>query len=160
MAPLIWLAVSGISATLYRVGGMSKDDEARPKWVPKWLRRSWVRDWLIPLVSLGYLLTLWGLQNSTGWLLLLPCILLNSGALSTYWDWLFKEKDNFYMHGFMCSLALFPLYWAGIHWYAILIRAVVCALGMGVWSNIMDKDIIEEGGRGFIHTATIPLLLI
>jgi len=38
------------------------------------------------------------------------------GALSTYWDFLFKDVDNFYMHGFMIGLSYIALAWFGFAW--------------------------------------------
>ena len=42
-----------ISAVLYRAGGMDKDDNAKPEWIPKWLRHSIVRDIGCSLVTLA-----------------------------------------------------------------------------------------------------------
>jgi hypothetical protein len=156
---LIWLLLSCSSGILYRAGGMDKGNLARPKWIPVWLRQSWIRDWLIPLVSLGLMLTLWQPNNALGWISLLPCIALNGAALSTYWDWLFGY-DNFYFHGFGCGLALLPLIFAGLAWQWILVRAIVLGLSMGLWSFIVGNDEIEEYGRGLLHTLTIPIILI
>ncbi len=159
MKIILWLLASILSVILYRTGGMSKDDNARPEWIPKFMRRSWVRDWLIPFVSLGYLLTLWQPEYGIEWLFFLPCIVLTGLTLSTYWDWLF-EYDNYWFSGFCVGLALSPLIFAGIHWYAILIRAVVLVLAWGVWCKIFGDDVIEEMGRGGFIIASLPLLII
>jgi hypothetical protein len=88
------------------------------------------------------------------------------GAVSTYWDFLFCNKDNFYMHGFMIGLSYITLAWFGIAWWLILIRAIILALGMGLLNKYTNKwklkhpDIIEELGRGAIITLTLPLLLL
>lgn len=82
------------------------------------------------------------------WYLYIIFYALSGGALSTYWDWLFGGKDNFYLHGLGCGLAAIPLFWAGIPWEAILIRTIICAVGMGLWSMWVDIDYKEEMGRG------------
>jgi hypothetical protein len=142
---IIFSILSGI---LYRLGGIGKSF------------RFWMRDWTIPFVIYGLLITYKHPANTLGWLMFLPTIALTGGALSTYWDFLFKNEDNYYMHGFMIGLACLPLFWIGLHWWAILLRAVICALGMGIWSKLIDDVNLEEGGRGFITCATIPLLLL
>jgi hypothetical protein len=87
------------------------------------------------------------------------------GALSTYWDFLFGDRDNFYMHGFMIGLSYSPLAWFGVKWWLILIRAVVLAAGMGLVNWLANKyhwkcsDIIEENFRGAFIALTLPLLL-
>lgn len=153
---VIWLVLSIITMILYRAGGMGRDADAKPVWMPMWMRYPWIRRVIIPFVSLGYLLMMWRPVNAFGWWMFLPAIGLNSASLSTYWDELFGY-DNHWFHGFACGLSLFPLCLAGLPWIGMLIRSLVCAVAMGVWSRIISKDTLEEYGRGFIHTATIPI---
>lgn len=61
-----------------------------------------------------------------------------------------KGKDNFYMHGFGCSLATIPLLWCGVPWWILLIHAIICTVGMGLWSKLISWDVAEESGRGFL----------
>lgn len=135
-----------ISAILYRAGGMGQEDTAKPTWMPKALRHSWVRDWLCPGVLLILTLCLFGFHTDFWW-----CYLIYYGLcglfFSTYWDWLFGY-DNYYMHGFGLSLATIPLFWCGVPWYILVIHAVICTVGMGVWSSLINTDYIEEYGRG------------
>ena len=147
MTFLIWLLASCLCGILYRLGGIGKPF------------RTWMRDWIIPLVAYGYLLTLWHPVSLIGWLMLVPAIALTGGALTTYWDELFGY-DNYWFHGFMIGLTSFPLLWSGIHLYAICIRAVLLAVLMGGWSKIFGNVWVEECGRGAFISATIPLLLI
>ncbi len=144
---LILLIASIISGILYRLGGIGKPF------------KSWMRDWLIPPLTYLTLLFFWQPSTLLGYLLILPAITITGAALTTYWDWLFGF-DNFWFHGFMIGLATFPLYWAGIHWWAIGIRAIILAILVGGWSKLIGWDTAEEWGRGFIATITIPLLLI
>jgi hypothetical protein len=79
--------------------------------------------------------------------MLLPFYILSGGALSTYWDWAFGGKDNYYAHGFGCGLAGFALV-TFVPWWILTIRLIICTLGMGLWSKWVDQDWLEEGGRG------------
>lgn len=136
-----------VSAILYRAGGMGQEPTAEPKWIPTWLRKSWVRDWLLPGVLL---FSVFSFLGPFSWLFLGMCLLsyiLSGAALSTYWDWLFGY-DNFYAHGFFCGLAGVPLIWAGVPWPLIVGRIVICTVGMGLWSKFAGKDYVEEMGRG------------
>jgi len=145
---LLLFVASALSAILYRAGGMSKDKEAKPKWIPNWLRRSWVRDWLCP--ACFFLALSVFCQPSS--LLALGLVLLSYGlsgaALSTYWDWITGE-DNFWLHGVGCGLATIPLV-VFVPWWILLIRLVVCGVGMGMWSKWIGDDVVEEIGRGAI----------
>lgn len=128
--------------------------------------KSWQRDWLIPPLTCGLLFYLKTPSVWWQWLLALPIILLMGGALTTYWDSLFHDKDNFYMHGAMIGLAMFPAIWIGVHWWMILIRLIILSVFMGqlnYWVNkksVPFSDWIEELSRGFIIIATIPLLIL
>ena len=105
---LLTLFLSIISAIFYRAGGLSQD--STESWIPKWLRHSWVRDWLCPICALIPL----ALVHGSWWFLLAYVIL--AGALSTYWDFLFGF-DNFWFAGFMCGIAAFPLLFCGFVWW-------------------------------------------
>lgn len=144
---LVWLIGSIIASALYRAGGYGKPF------------KSWQRDWLCPACVYGVLLFFWQPLIWWQYLLFLPAYGLLGGALTTYLDSIFGY-DNFWVAGFLCGLAAFPLYWAGISWYAILIRAVVVGILWGGWCKIFGNDNVEELGRGFFISATIPLLLI
>lgn len=151
MKIIIWLVVSIICGLLYRAGGKGKPFNTK------------YRDLGCPLVAYTYL---WFIGNSglqeafplkIG--LFLVAYGLTFGVLTTYWDFLFKE-DNFYIHGFFVGLATIPCMFLGIHLYAIIIRTIILAFGMGLWSKIIGWDIAEEFGRGFLITATMPILII
>jgi hypothetical protein len=150
-----------ISATLYRLGGASKEDaEKEYGWIPKWIRSlPKKRDAGCGIVS-G--LMMWYLFPSTPWWIHLIAFGALWGMLSTYWDWMFGDEDNFWMHGLMCGMA-YLVY--GFHnpeifgWLAL--RAGVMAVFMGVWSHILFSDAwTEENGRGGIIPLSLLLLLI
>ena len=150
MKILLWFGLSIICGLFYRAGG--KGEPFNTKW----------RDLGCPAICLSYLWLLRssGLQGAL-WLkisLFLVTYGLMFGALTTYWDWLFKE-DNFWFHGFAIGLVCFPLFWAGINWWLIGIRAIILAIGMGLWSKIIGNDFWEEFGRGSLIILTIPLLI-
>jgi len=156
---IAWILATVLSALAYRAGGMGQESTARPKWIPKFMRRSWVRDWPIAVISLLTLLLWWQPATLLGWAMLICSIGLTGGAISTYWDDLFG-KTNYWFHGFIIGLAVFLLSFCGITWGAIILRAFMMAILIGGWCAIFSIDYVEEFGRGFFITATIPLLLI
>jgi len=142
MIQLTTIIASILAAILYRMGGSGN--------YPRQARMVGV-----PLVTT--LATL--VMGVHSWSLILYMGLM-VGAISTYWDFLFNDEDNFYLHGFMIGIAALPLMMAGVHWYAIIARSFILALFMGIWCKVWKWDIAEETGRGFSIVATIPLLLI
>lgn len=146
------LLASSLSALLYRLGGWSKGNKA-------------FRRFGCPLAAYGLLwLLLPGLGLKQA-LFGLFAYVLTSLALSTYNDWLAPDKSSenwlcWLVTGLLCGLAAFPLFWAGITWYSIIIRAVVLGALTMFWSEKISKDIWEEAVRGFLLTATIPILLV
>jgi hypothetical protein len=159
MRILAWIICCVLSAICYRAGGMGTESEAKPKWIPNWLRHSWIRDWLCPLFVYGSLATLLSPSSFLQWGMLVLCYPLLGGALSTYWDKLFGF-DNFWFAGFICGVASFPLIFCGVHWYIILVRAIVLAILWGAWCAWQSVDYVEEFGRGAFLVLTVPLLLI
>jgi len=153
------ICLSVLSAVLYRAGGMGKEETAEPKWIPMFLRHSWIRDWLCPLLVYGSLCIFWLPLSVLGWLLLAVSYALLGGALTTYWDELFGF-DNFWFSGFMCGVAAVPLCFCGFPFYIVLVRAIVLAVLWGAWCAIFNKDTTEEYGRGAFLVITVPLLLI
>ena len=82
---LLTLASIAITAVLYHAGGLSKEAK---DWIPKFMRRSWVRDWLCPLFNYLILVLWWHPATLLGWLMFIPAYGLTGLAFSTYWDWL------------------------------------------------------------------------
>lgn len=163
MKILLWLILSIISSICYRCGGMSKDDAAKPRWIPKWLRNTKTRDLGVSAVCLSLVYFLRPELKFEPFPLKFGLFLLVYGlmftALTTYWDELF-DYDNFYFHGLMIGLSTSPLCWVGVSWYAIGLYAVILTISMGLWSNAIKNDVWEELGRGFLITAVAPILLI
>lgn len=159
---LFSIAISGF---LYRCGGMSVDEVSK---IPKFLRKSWIRDWLIPAFSLIILFTWWKPNVWWGYLLILPTYILNGFALSSYWSWLTKlwrntktkYWENWLLHGFFIGLSFFLFIGVGLKWYSILVNALLSGLLMMWISERSGKVFTEEFGRGAISTATRLVLLI
>lgn len=151
---MIWILIlSVISAILYRAGGMSKDPSAEPKWIPVWLRQSWVRDWLCPMC----VLLLWFPGFNWGLIWWLLAYGATGGMLTTYWDWLFKF-DNFWFSGFMVGLAGLFLIGLGQPWMPLVGRSFLLAILWGAWSLAIGKDYVEEMGRGFFLVSTMAVI--
>jgi hypothetical protein len=82
-----------------------------------------------------------------------------AGMISTYWDFLFGDVDNFYVHGLMCGLAALAL--VGIYpWWLILARAAILGATMGLWCKIFKWAVLEEVGRGTFIVASLLLFLL
>lgn len=134
---LLSLLFSSLSGMFYRMGGKGKP------------YASWMRDWVCPAFCIATLLLWWQPSVSWGWALIPVVYGIMGGAYATYWDFLFGY-DNFYFHGFMIGLAVFPFCFAGLAWWIVLIQALISALAMGLWCKYNDNDVKEEVGRGFI----------
>jgi hypothetical protein len=151
---IVGILATILSSVLYRAGGYGKPF------------KTWIRDWLIPLILYSTIAFICVPKHLLGYICLTVAILPTGGALTSYWDFLFKGKDNFYFHGFMIGLGAFPLYWYGSHWYFILLRAILLAISFGLLNWYVNKkavphsDDIEEFSRGALIALTIPLLLI
>jgi len=148
MKILLWLIALLVSGVLYRMGGYGKPFNTK------------FRDMGCPAVSLIllFILGITGVWWKVGISYFLTFGLM-FGALTTYWDNIFKE-DNFYAHGLMIGVAALPLMIIGVHWYSILLRAGILSGLMGLWSFVIKNDTLEEAGRGVLVVATLPLCLI
>jgi len=147
-----------LSGILGRLGGRAKDDS----WYD-FASRSWVRDWLCPLIIILSLCLSMGFH----WSYVLVYI-LTALSLTTYWQFLFKE-DNLWFSGFMCGLGLLPLIFMGIYVWAIILRAVILGVVWGCLNKYLPpagvggkkriilwrRDIVEE----FLRYASIVILI-
>ena len=154
---MILLLIATITGAIaYRLGGASPGEFP---WLPAWLVRSRTRDIGVPLISLAYMF----LTGAWHWSLL-PCAVLFYGALTTYWDFMFNDVDNFYMHGFICGIAMLPLILGGFDWKFILIRAIILGMSMGLLNKYANKwhwknsVTIEECSRGALLIITLTIL--
>lgn len=122
--------------------------------------RTWMRDWICPLIAF---ITLWllGELKSCYWLAYLISYILMGFSLTTYYDTIFG-KDNFWVSGDLCGVAFLPLVFTGIIWQAILLRAIVLAIIWGSLNKylpskvlIWRRDVAEE----FLRYASVVLTL-
>jgi hypothetical protein len=149
-----------VSAVLYRLGGWGGEGRTKFPWLPGWLFDTKARDLGCPLVALGGMFSL-GIANAVPWWINVICFGAMFGALTTYWDFMFNDNDNFFMHGGMIALAYVPYaIVGGTSWLGAFTHVWVTAALCGIWSLIVGKDWVEEGGRGFIIIATLGFLLI
>ena len=80
--------------------------------------------------------------------------LLTWGALSTYWNF------RWFWHGFGIGMGMIPFAFVGIHWWAILLRAVVLGILIKWWSDREDNAVKEEFGRGALMVLTLPIVFL
>jgi hypothetical protein len=156
----VLLAASCFSGVLGRLGGRGKDGS----WYDC-ITDTAMRDWIIPFLFLLTVSLKVNIDFRVWWVYLLTYILMG-GAFTTYWDWLFNNKDNLFMSGFMVGLSTIPLEAIGIHRYSVLIYSVLL---MVIWGSIEKwfpklwfKDIgtPREFLRYMSVILTIPLLWI
>lgn len=160
MVVIYILLLALVSALFYRLGGWGGPGRDLFPTLPRWFFNTKARDIGCPLVALGALFVM-GVANVVPWWINLISFGLMFGALTTYWDsvpWN-KGKDNFYMHGAGIACAYLP-YIVGMGPSGPLIRVAVLTVGIGLWSHLIGKDWLEEGGRGFLIIATLPLMWI
>lgn len=138
MVILLSILGSIFSSICYHAGGL---DQTEPYWIPKWMRQSWVRDWICPFFCLLPLF----IQHPSWWFV--PAYGLMGAAFSAYWK--YKGNTNFWVSGLFVGLAAFPLLFCGFVWWLLLCRAIFIALWWGFWSAVIGNDHIEEHGRGF-----------
>ena len=127
-----------------------------------WYKKSWIRDWVCPLVVLA-VMEWFGKWH---WSLLL-CYPLMVGALSMYHKWLNpifgKPKTDCYwfnwlFHGLIVGLALLPYGYFTNTIDLVLERAYILGILTMVLSTIIDNDFWEETLRGGLIIATLKML--
>ena len=143
---IIWLLLSILSGIAYRLGGIGKPF------------KSWMRDGICPLIALVALWLLVGFKSSYWWAYLLTFGLM-WGALSTYWR-LDEKRWGYWAHGLGISISALPIIFITGNWLGFIIRCIVLTGLITIVSKYITKDWLEEGLRGFLTIATLPLLLI
>ena len=145
---MIQLLLMLFTGVLYRLGGIGKPYAT---WMRDWGISATYTVWLIFRTPIGY-------NPDYLWAYILSFIAMG-GALTTYWDRLFGY-DNFWMHGLMIGLAIFPLGICGaVSWSTVIIRGIYCGFMMGMVHYILeywklkDRDTWDEGFRGVVCMA-------
>ena len=152
---IINIILSLLSGILYRAGGMGKEYDAKPTWIPEKLRNTKVRDLGIPFVGVLVMVLMHGLH----WIYPL-CFLAVFGAQTTY----LKKKGqnakwfNWFLVGLLFSIAWIPFTIVTHNWLGFLYRTIIVTVFTTLWSEFNDDVFVEEFGRGFIQTATLFLL--
>lgn len=147
-----------LSAFLYRLGGLSKEEgKSKFPWLPLWIFNTKTRDIGCSVISVLWMFLFY--CDYFPWWIYLISFGATWGALTTYWDFIFGE-DNFFAHGAMIAAALFPFIILNGFWVGFVIRIVTLSLFMGIWCKIFGNADIEEYGRGGAIAATLPLMLI
>lgn len=129
--------------------------------------RSWMRDWLIPVIFISILL--WFKPQSLNLRSLMAYLIgfLALGAsLTTYWDFLFGF-DNLWLSGFIVGLSAIPFLWCGIALWVIIGRTLILAIIWGSLNKIKydrilfwRRDVAEEFLRYTSIIVTLFILLI
>lgn len=84
------------------------------------------------------------------------------GVQTTY----FKKKGtdarwwNWALVGLAFSLSVLPVIISNGLWVGFALRTIFLTPAIVMWSELIRKDYLEEGGRGGLQIASLPLLLI
>lgn len=140
----IFLVLTGGAGFLYTAGGSGK--------YPFWFREAGVMFcevigllvlgihswWLIAVMGATY-----GVQTT---------YFKKKGEDAVWWNWL--------LVGLAFSLSVLPVVISNHLWFGFILRTLILTSFTESWSVMTTKDWLEEGGRGGMQIATLPLLLI
>lgn len=152
---LLSLICGAASAVLYRMGGMGGEGRLKYPNLPKWFFDSKIRDLGLPTLMTAYYLS----TRQLHWSLFI-CFMLMFGSLTTYWKR--KGSDakwfNWLFTGLGYSICMLPFAISSGHYWGFIIRCLVVTATTVLWSQLIGKDWLEEGGRGFIINSTLWLI--
>lgn len=160
MLTIIYIILLALLAgLLYRLGGSAKNG----KW-NDFLKNTKTRDAGCPLLALIALWLLVGFKLSYWWAYLLT-FGLSWGAVSTYFSFLIEPEDDvtaieWAVTGLIYGVAAFPLYWTGVHWYAIAGRSIALGVAIMWLRERTGKVLKEERGSGILYILSTYILLI
>jgi len=146
------LGLSVISGILYRLGGKGGFKNA------KLIRRLGCP--FTALVTFIYLQPVWS------WQLGVACFvsyLFMYGAMTTYWDNWASEGIEWFewaLTSLVYGLSAIPIVWITGNWFGFGLRCLTLVVTITAWSQYFSNVVIEENGRGFLFTASIPLLFL
>jgi hypothetical protein len=144
MTLLTILIASIISGVCYRLGGGGHG-------------RLW-RVFGVPFCVLLAVLACFGVNLAIWWAYVIT-FGATAGAVSAYYQQ-DEKKWGYWAHGLGLALALLPIAFVTHHWLGFSIRCLFLTGAMTLWSQFTKWDVGEEFGRGFIITASIPLLFL
>jgi hypothetical protein len=135
------IILSLISSILYKIGGSGKEE------IP--FANSQYRDIGCPVVILIVLL-------SIGSSLLALCF------IRTYWDFVYNNHDNLYLHGLGIGMSMIPLAWSGVDWLNIVAYTSIVALSIGILNTICTRYYVKYSVwvEEFFRGAVIVLALL
>ena len=156
------IILSIVSGIFGRLGGRDKDG----LWYD-FISKTWIRDWLCPLIALIALWLLVGFKLSYWWAYLIAYGLMGV-SLSTYYDWMFK-KDNLWVSGCIVGLSIIPL---RLDVVLVITRAIMLAVIWGCLNKYLPsagiagdkrillwrRDIVEEFIRYFSVVFSLIIL--
>ena len=153
MKEIIWLIASLIAGLLYHIAGTGGFKNAKA-----------IRRFGCAAIALGLYIYLAGFHLGQWWVYLFTYI-LNALALSTYHDYLAPDGTS---ENWLCWLATgggyglsaLPLVWCGVHWWAILARAIFLAISIMWLRERTCKVFKEEFFSGVLYCGSIPILLL
>lgn len=152
MILLVFLTI--LASILYKFGGGGFDLWMKFRFLPQWCFDSKARDVGVPLCMMAYMAFHWH------WVLIF-CFGLMWGSQTSY----FKKRGsdarfyNWIFVGLAFSLALLPYSIAIGNLPGFLLRSIIVTVFVPVWSVAIGRDWLEEGGRGAVQIATLPLLI-
>jgi len=147
------ILLSILAGLFGRMGGAGQEGRDAFPWLPGWAFDSKVRDAGIPLLMLFCLPWDWAL---------IFCFGLMFASQTTY----FKRKGtdarwfNWLFVGLAYSLCMFPYSLAIGNLHGFILRSVVVIFTVVLVSEVSGDVTVEEGFRGAVQIATLPLLLI
>ena len=145
------ILMSIIGGVLYRMGGASGFNTK-------------FRDFGIPGVGILVLLVLGNRCHVNGWSIL--NYVLTWGFMFAAQTTYFKKKGkdakwwNWFLVGLANGLALIPYAWQTGLWMDALLRTVILAIAITIWSEVCGDAVWEEVGRGVLIILTLGLFLI
>ena len=143
---------------LYRIGGSSLNIPMKTKF----------RDWGVPAVGVYVLVQMLVITSWWYYGALVGFFLASFGSLVTYWDKWGTDDVEWYewaLTGFMNGMAALPIALYTHRWVGFIIRVVILTIFMPLSNRLQftilwdDTDLVE-GSRGFVFTATLPLLAL
>ena len=146
----IIITLSIISGVFYKLGGTGG----------AWWKNTKARDFGVPAMAVTLLLLLGASAPWWIFFLLFGCMF---GSLTTYCKFGGQENVewfNWCFTGILYGIAALPFAWFSGNWIGFAIRTVVLGFSIMFVSEKFDNVFWEEGSRGILFTATIPLLLI
>ena len=158
MSILMWLVLSLISAILYRIGGSSLRIPMKTKY----------RDWGVPLCGLIFLAKLLAITSWWYYGALAGFFLFSFGSLCTYFDHWGTDDVEWYewaLTGFIMGMAALPIAVYTGRWIGFILRTIILTIFMPFSNRLQfeilwDETDLVEASRGFMFTATLPLLIL